>query len=60
VKWVKGFWFIQPDDGGNDVFVHLSELERAGIYLAEGRKVSFDIEISRRTGKPAATNLRTE
>ena len=57
----KGFGFIQPDDGGKDVFVHATALERAGIRnLVEGQKVSFDIEEDRRTGKVAASNLRTE
>jgi CspA family cold shock protein len=57
----KGFGFIQPDDGSKDVFVHATALERAGIRnLVEGQKVSFDIEQDRRTGKVAASNLRTE
>jgi CspA family cold shock protein len=57
----KGFGFIQPDNGGKDVFVHATALERAGIRnLVEGQKVSFDIEEDRRTGKSAASNLRTE
>ena len=57
----KGFGFIQPDDGGKDVFVHATALERAGIRnLVEGQKVSFDIEEDRRSGKAAASNLRTE
>jgi CspA family cold shock protein len=57
----KGFGFIQPDDGGKDVFVHATALERAGIRnLLEGQEVSFDIEEDRRTGKAAASNLRTE
>ena len=57
----KGFGFIQPDDGGKDVFVHATALERAGIRnLAEGQKVSFDIEEDRRTGKVSASNLRAE
>jgi cold shock protein len=57
----KGFGFIQPDNGGKDVFVHATALERAGIRnLVEGQKVSFDIEEDRRTGKVAASNLRTE
>jgi CspA family cold shock protein len=57
----KGYGFIQPDDGGKDVFVHASALERAGIRnLVEGQKVSFDIEADRRTGKSSATNIREE
>jgi CspA family cold shock protein len=62
VKWFngqKGFGFIQPDDGGNDVFVHISAVERAGMStLNEGQKVSFDIVADRRSGKSAADNLR--
>jgi CspA family cold shock protein len=57
----RGFGFIQPDDGGKDVFVHVSALERAGMHtLREGQKVSFDIEIDKRTGKTSATNIREE
>jgi CspA family cold shock protein len=57
----KGYGFIQPDDGGKDVFVHASALERAGIRsLAEGQKVSFDVEEDRRSGKVSASNLRAE
>jgi CspA family cold shock protein len=57
----KGFGFIQPDNGGKDVFVHATALERAGIRnLVEGQKVSFDIEEDRRSGKSSAGNLRTE
>jgi CspA family cold shock protein len=57
----KGFGFIQPDDGSKDVFVHATALERAGIRsLVEGQKVSFDIQEDQRTGKVAASNLRTE
>ncbi len=62
VKWfnaTKGFGFIQPDDGGNDVFVHISAVERAGMHgLNEGQKVSFDVLADRRTGKSSAGNLR--
>ena len=62
VKWFnsqKGFGFIQPDNGGNDVFVHISAVERAGMStLDEGQNVSFDIVSDRRTGKYAAENLR--
>jgi cold shock protein len=61
VKWFnsqKGFGFIQPDDGGKDVFVHISAVERAGLSgLNEGQKVSFDIVTER--GKSSAGNLRT-
>jgi cold shock protein len=56
----KGFGFIQPDDGGKDVFVHATALERAGIRgLAEGQKVSFDTVEDRRSGKIAVNNLQT-
>ena len=57
----KGFGFIQPDNGGKDVFVHATALERAGKRsLAEGQKITFDIEEDRRTGKSSASNLRAE
>ena len=60
VKWFngqKGFGFIQPDDGGKDVFVHISAVERAGIgALNEGQKVSYDVQQDR--GKAAAANLK--
>ncbi|MBB3019506.1 CspA family cold shock protein [Microvirga lupini] len=63
VKWyneTKGYGFIQPDAGGKDVFVHASALERAGLRgLAEGQKVSYDVESDRRTGKESASNLKT-
>jgi len=62
VKWFnsqKGFGFIQPDDNGKDVFVHISVVERAGLSgLGEGRKVSFEIVADRHTGKSAAEELR--
>jgi CspA family cold shock protein len=62
VKWFnsqKGFGFIAPDSGGQDVFVHISAVERAGMHsLNEGQKVSFDVVADRRTGKSAAENLR--
>ncbi|MBX9990544.1 MULTISPECIES: cold-shock protein [Phreatobacter] len=62
VKWFnsqKGFGFIQPDGGGSDVFVHISAVERAGLYgLNEGQKISFEIVADRRSGKSAADNLR--
>ena len=62
VKWFngqKGFGFIQPDAGGNDVFVHISAVERAGLStLKEGQKISFDTERDQRSGKESATNLK--
>ena len=64
VKWFnnqKGFGFIQPTNGGSDVFVHISAVERAGMStLTEGQNVSFDIVADRRTGKSAAENLRAD
>ena len=60
VKWFngqKGFGFIQPNDGGNDVFVHISAVERAGMgTLVEGQKVSYEVVTER--GKQAAGNLQ--
>lgn len=62
VKWfngLKGFGFIQPDRGGQDVFVHISAVERAGLRtLAEGQKVSYEIAQDHQTGKSSADNLR--
>jgi CspA family cold shock protein len=55
----KGYGFIQPDDGGKDVFVHASALERAGMPgLVEGQKVSFDTEMDSRSGKTSVRNIR--
>jgi CspA family cold shock protein len=55
----KGFGFIQPENGGKDVFVHASALERAGMRgLAEGQQVMFDTEEDRRTGKIAVGNIQ--
>jgi CspA family cold shock protein len=55
----KGFGFIQPDDGGKDVFVHVSAVERAGMRgLVEGQKISYELQTDRRTGKAAAANLQ--
>ena len=63
VKWFssrRGFGFIQPNDGGKDVFVHISAVERAGMNgLDEGQKVSFEVVADHRTGKSSAGNLRT-
>jgi CspA family cold shock protein len=57
----RGYGFIQPDDGGKDVFVHISALERAGIPgLSEGQKVSFETAADRRSGKIAVSNITAE
>ena len=62
VKWfnaMKGFGFIQPDNGGADAFVHISAVERAGMSnLAEGQKVEFELVSDRRSGKMSADNLK--
>jgi cold shock protein len=62
VKWfnsTKGFGFIQPDNGGNDVFVHISAVERAGLgSLDEGQKVSFEAKLDSKRGKTSAEDLR--
>ncbi|ANY84978.1 cold-shock protein (plasmid) [Microvirga ossetica] len=55
---MKGFGFIQPNDGSKDVFVHATALERAGMRnLVEGQKVSFDTAEDRRSGKIAVNNI---
>ena len=62
VKWfnaTKGFGFIQPDDGGQDVFVHISAVERAGLgSLNEGQKLTFELERDQRSGKMSAGQLQ--
>jgi CspA family cold shock protein len=62
VKWFngqKGFGFIQPDNGGNDVFVHISAVERAGLgALNEGQKLGFEVERDQRSGKMSACQLQ--
>ena len=62
VKWFneqKGFGFIQPDNGGQDAFVHISAVERAGMAsLVEGQKISYEMETDKRSGKQAAGNLQ--
>ena len=61
VKWFnaqRGYGFIQPSDGGKDVFVHATAVQSAGLgSLVEGQKLSFDVSTER--GKPAATNLKS-
>ena len=63
VKWfnsTKGYGFIQPDDGGKDVFVHISAVEGAGMRsLNDGQKVSYELERDKRSGKESAGQLRS-
>jgi CspA family cold shock protein len=62
VKWfnpTKGYGFIQPEDGGTDVFVHISAVERSELgTIDEGDRVAYDIEKDKRSGKSSAGNLR--
>lgn len=62
VKWfnsTKGFGFIQPDDGGADVFVHISAVERSTLgSLNEGQKLSYELERDQRSGKMSAGQLQ--
>ena len=62
VKWfnnTKGFGFIQPEDGGKDVFVHISAVERAGMStLNEGQKISYELVTDRQRGKTSAEKLQ--
>lgn len=64
VKWfnpTKGYGFIQPEDGGKDVFVHITALEAAGLRgLNENQRVSYELERDRRTGKESAGKLVVE
>ncbi len=64
VKWfntTKGYGFIAPEDGGRDVFVHVSAVERSGIgSIHEGQKLSYEIERDRRSGKESAGQLKAE
>ncbi len=64
VKWfnaTKGFGFIQPDNGGQDVFVHISAVERAGMSnLNEGQKLSYEMVADKRSGKMSADKLQAE
>lgn len=61
VKWfnsTKGYGFIQPDDGGSDVFVHISAVERSGLgSLNEGQKLTYELERDQRSGKMSAGQL---
>lgn len=61
VKWFntqKGYGFVQPDDGGKDVFVHVSAVEQAGLRgLNDGQKISFELVTDKRTGKTSAGSL---
>ena len=61
VKWfntTKGYGFIQPEDGGKDVFVHVSAVERSTLgSLTEGQRVGYELERDRRSGKESAVNL---
>jgi CspA family cold shock protein len=63
VKWfnsTKGFGFIQPDDGGKDVFVHVSAVERSDLgRLNEGQKVGYELERDNKTGRESAVALRS-
>lgn len=62
VKWFntqKGFGFIVPDEGGPDVFVHITAVEQAGMRtLNENQKVSYDIQVDEKRGKSSATNIK--
>ena len=62
VKWFnaqKGYGFIELEGGGQDVFVHISAVERAGLYeLKEGQQITFDVVANRKTGKASAENLK--
>jgi len=62
VKWfngTKGYGFIQPDEGGPDIFVHISAVERAGLgTLNEGQKITYEVERDKRSGKSSAGQLQ--
>lgn len=64
VKWfnaTKGFGFIQPDNGGQDVFVHISAVERAGLRdLRDGQKITYEVVPDKRSGKSSAENLKVD
>lgn len=62
VKWFntqKGYGFVQPDDGGADIFIHITAVEKAGLRsLNEGQKVSFDVQVDEKRGKSNAVNIQ--
>ncbi len=62
VKWfnfTKGYGFIQPDDGGPDVFVHISALERSSLNdLKDGQKVAYEVVVDQRRGKASAEQIK--
>jgi CspA family cold shock protein len=61
VKWFnakKGFGFIQPDDGSQDVFVYIKVVQRSGLFLNDGQKVRYEAEPGRQPGKLAVMNLQ--
>ncbi len=64
VKWfntTKGYGFIQPSDGGKDVFVHASAVERSELNaLVEGQTINYELERDRRSGKESAVNLKAD
>lgn len=64
VKWFnaqKGFGFIQPESGGQDVFVHISAVERAGLQsLVEGQKIGYELLVDKRSGKYSADQLQVQ
>ena len=61
VKWfneTKGYGFIEPEEGGSDVFVHISAVERSGMKgLKDGQAIGYEIEVDKRRGKSSAVNL---
>ena len=63
VKWfneTKGYGFVPPDSGSKDVFMHISAVERSGLLgLAEGQKITYEVEADWRSGKDSAVNLKT-